>query len=677
MKSNDEIIKELKAFVPDGSRVAVMWLGSFDQARAVLNNCSTLRRLYLVENNEQRLQDLSQRAESSGLLKDKRVKVVFIGEGRVGEIFAPEFSRDILLFAEGKVGVYISPEYAAIAPSFAKEVMSAVLDFTRMVISSAATRAVRGWHMMCNAVLNAAAPGARCGVDLLSGLAQNKAVVIVGAGPSLDRNIAELADSDVVVVACDSAWRSLARNGVIPDLVVTTDGDEVVWRFFAELSEQWHDVPVLTMLRGSWTVPRYYKGTLLTGRSAGEDIIEKAVETKIPVLDVGQCVGHAVFETAKLLGADPVIMIGFDLGYSGDSFHAKDMAVPYFAKQAPEQANLVSVPGVDGTPVKTDVSMLMYLREFERRIAGFDGVVFDATEGGALIRGTKQATLKSLLSEIPPNKPDIAKTLKSGIVSLSRVNTPDTQWLSKHSGELLLEINRISQALTDRISGGQQAFPSLSRFEKLINFLSCSYGMNIFARFHLEWEDWVFSGAAYPVPDSLVDAAKAYLGSLAVGARLVRESALIFPALRSGRNPKQVVAFSRDGGNPAYSMTLEMLSELGYQVGEYRNDCDDVPQVWRALNESRAGLVLMSDSAVYPSVWAMPGCACIDVKGAVRKTDDLYANWLPGYGVVCSDDAVFRHYKDALPSDRRAWLLRDKSGFAEYIEGLLKETAMI
>lgn len=64
------------------------------------------------------------------------------------------------------------------------------------------------------------------GVDRLKELIDGRDVLVVGAGPSLERIVREIKGMRCVIISADGATQVLVENGIRPDLVVTDlDGD--------------------------------------------------------------------------------------------------------------------------------------------------------------------------------------------------------------------------------------------------------------------------------------------------------------------------------------------------------------------------------------------------------------------------------------------------------------------
>ncbi|GAB1427097.1 hypothetical protein MASR2M17_05230 [Aminivibrio sp.] len=106
----------------------------------------------------------------------------------------------------------------------------------------------------------------------------------------------------------------------------------------------------------------------------------------------GLSVAHMALSLAQVFGAPSAALIGQDLAYSEEGLsHASD-TVPdsvLAAEQKLREGGL-SVPGVLDGDVRTSTIWLTFIQIFERMIAASkDTPVYDCTEGGALIEGTK------------------------------------------------------------------------------------------------------------------------------------------------------------------------------------------------------------------------------------------------------------------------------------------------
>ncbi|MFH0880744.1 MAG: 6-hydroxymethylpterin diphosphokinase MptE-like protein, partial [Lentisphaerota bacterium] len=385
-----------KPSLPPGCRTAIGLARSISNPGLLFTQHPDLCRLYLVHTGTP--------APAAGRTDSRIRQVAIHDEFSVPAALGKLFQGDALYFAEGKVGILFSPadltDHAALCLTLARFFK----EYTQSVLSSVALHATRGWHMLANALMNLPRLAGGHSIEELRGRFNGRAVVIVGAGPSLDATVETLkcAAGAIPIIACDAACSTLAHAGLVPDLIATTDDSERVWRHFAALPDRFRSVPLVCMLNSSWPVIRHHRGALYFGRSAAPcgGVIERKTGLPMALFDCGQCVGHAALEAACLLGGNPVIMTGFDLSFRADRFHPEHMQMPYFHLHPPPKENRVMVPGNSGTEVATDLSMFFYLKEFERRIKACGRQVINATEGGALIQGATLLSLKEALSSV-------------------------------------------------------------------------------------------------------------------------------------------------------------------------------------------------------------------------------------------------------------------------------------
>ncbi|MBN1669893.1 MAG: DUF115 domain-containing protein [Kiritimatiellae bacterium] len=697
--------REVQAMLAPDCRVAVAWLGAGHGAAAVFQHCTGLRRLYLIENDEARLQQVRECREVTAALADPRARLIQLSGQPAGSAKLREaFEADSLFFVEGKVGLFVTDRQRRLEPAVSDWVKAALLEYTRSLLSRVALRATRGWHMLANALLNLPHAAAERNLDALRGLARDRPAVVVGAGPSLDKNVAVLAEraARVTVVACDGAWTTLDRAGIVPDVVITTDDTERVWRHFAEVSAARARAVVVALLHSSWPVVRYCRGAIVFARSdlPVDRSLTGATGRPIPVLDSGLCVGHAALEVARILGATPIILIGFDLGYKGTRFHPRHAAVPSFHERPPEPANLTVVPGVDGKPIRTDLSMLMYLREFERRIRLLDRPVWDATEGGARIEGTRVVDLQTALAEAGAAKagasvaaalqakagarPEHAPALAPALLQ---------KW-EAGAAALLRDVEQACAVHGARPAvGGAHPYPFLARHREMLDMLAGALNPRLHAAFQFAWEDWLKDAARDAArTGTVLSTGIAFLEDIARTARLIPGLlAVLRGPVKTDPAHLHVLAFAREPERPPLFRTIQRLcATAGATLVECAESPDDLPEVWRAFAHTGARAALAVDGALFPAAWAIPGRVCLDLRSRLPEDSLLADQWLPGYAVICGDHATAEAWRAKLPADRPVFTVAgdgvtplpgpgttgpDMLSLADLIESLEREVA--
>jgi len=248
-------------------------------------------------------------------------------------------------------------------------------------------------------------------IDLLKDRFAGRPAVVISAGPSLSRNIDQLADlkGRAVLCAVQTSLRPLMQRGIVPDFVTSLDFHEMSRKFFegvgdlslthlvAEPKATWHvidDYPgPISLLDNAWA--RLVLGDELGARGG---------------LPAGATVAHLAFYLAVYMGCDPIIFVGQDLAFTAHVFYVPGVEIHrawrgelnrFHTMEQKEWDRIVRnrpilrrVPGADGVELFTDELLFTYLEQFEKDIAAAPSRVINATEGGVRIRGTQTMTLR-------------------------------------------------------------------------------------------------------------------------------------------------------------------------------------------------------------------------------------------------------------------------------------------
>lgn len=227
--------------------------------------------------------------------------------------------------------------------------------------------------------------------------------VLVAAGPSLDRNLVDIASyrDRVLLIAVDTALRPLLGAGIEPDLVVGVDPTEANARHLAELppcpgtyfvSEGSLDPEAMPAFAGRTF---YFR---VTDHTPWPWLREQGIERG--KLRAWGSVLTTAFDLALKMGCDPIAFTGADLAFTEGRPYAR--GTTYEEEWTREQAWGQSLdeswtmrlaawpdttePGVDGRPVKT----APHLRSFRDWIVTEAGkaagrTIVNATPGGILV----------------------------------------------------------------------------------------------------------------------------------------------------------------------------------------------------------------------------------------------------------------------------------------------------
>lgn len=245
--------------------------------------------------------------------------------------------------------------------------------------------------------------------ELYGMLPQDVPVIIVSAGPSLNKNIKDLkkAVGKACIIATDTAMKPLLNAGIVPNLFIIIDGlkPEVLFQH-KDISK----VPMVTMTAVSTEPMACHKGKkfFYGADSALEDYLTGDLELEesdqservIPYLVTGGSVATSAYALGLNMGTKTVILVGQDLAMTNNKTHADGTFQNEMDEINTKSGEYFEVEAVDGGKVLTRLDFDLYRKWFEEHFEQWNHVtVVDATEGGALIHGTKIMTLKRAIQK--------------------------------------------------------------------------------------------------------------------------------------------------------------------------------------------------------------------------------------------------------------------------------------
>ena len=150
--------------------------------------------------------------------------------------------------------------------------------------------------------------------------------IVVGAGPSLDKNIRFLhrAQNKAVIISCDAALKPLMGQGIVPDFVVCLDPQEEISRFLVNVPHKGITLVVPSIVHPH--VIKLWENDVLFFNKFAPDIptlveIQKIVP-HIGILTPGGTVLSVTYDLAFQAGGSPIIFVGQDLSYPKKKSHS-------------------------------------------------------------------------------------------------------------------------------------------------------------------------------------------------------------------------------------------------------------------------------------------------------------------------------------------------------------------
>jgi hypothetical protein len=323
-----------------------------------------------------------------------------------------------------------------------------------------------------------------------------KPMIVCAPGPSLARNVAAVkaARGKAIVVAVSHALRPLRAAGVVPELVLAVDPQDVRYHYQAGDLDG-----VAALVNGVTVHPALFcfegPRCLTLASNGGLDAWLYGAPGAEPTVVAG---GGSVATTAMSLGlrwgCDPIVMVGLDLSFSGDRYYvgssvdggaravvADDgtMKVAGWSDgfhrmkaaggpPAPRE-RVVELPGWHGTPVSSTFMFAMFHRWFVEAAARVAGSVrlVNATEGGVYIEGMEHRPLAEVVAAFVDDL-DVGAALDEvvGELDVEARRARVTAWRARTRRDLAraARLARVASALVDR--GTPAALRRLARVER-------------------------------------------------------------------------------------------------------------------------------------------------------------------------------------------------------------------
>lgn len=225
---------------------------------------------------------------------------------------------------------------------------------------------------------------------------KGKPAIIVGAGPSLDKNIDFLsrAKGKALILSVDGAMATLLSKDIIPDIVSSVERIKLTAKFY-ENKEIPQDIIYVgpNVVMGS--ILEKFSRIIFTGR-VGDGFFRSLNESiGFSNLEIGINVSTVLIAFARYLGCYPVIFMGLDLAYTNGKTHTEKFS-ENFDKSVMDnyRRNTVFVKGQNGEMLEASEHFMHTKSYIESMIArDKKGLFINATEGGAKIVGAENLRL--------------------------------------------------------------------------------------------------------------------------------------------------------------------------------------------------------------------------------------------------------------------------------------------
>ncbi len=270
-----------------------------------------------------------------------------------------------------------------------------------------------------------------------------KPMVIVAPGPSLKHNAAQLAalKGRAIITAFSHSLKPVLAAGVVPDLVITVDPQDVRYHFAN------CDLSTTCVVNAATVHPSLFElpaGRFLTlsSNSAIDNWIFDGFGADATAPGGGS-VATSAFSIALKWRCDPIVFVGLDLSFPGGEYYVatssdgnaravvdangvmrvegwssgfRAMKASGGPSAAPERH--IELPGWHGGTVPSSFMFSMFHRWFVDRMKSVtDSRVYNCTEGGAFIAGMTHVPLAEVAATLV-EPIDVTASLEAASVTL-------------------------------------------------------------------------------------------------------------------------------------------------------------------------------------------------------------------------------------------------------------------
>ncbi len=269
----------------------------------------------------------------------------------------------------------------------------------------------------------------------------NFPTVIVGAGPSLGKNIEILKkyENKVMIIAAGSSINILKRHNIVPDICVVLDGGTKENYIIRDVPENSILCYYATVASEGIKKSRAYK-TYFLGNDSNFFAAEKYEEIyNFPTVSLGPSCVNVATDIAVKLGVKDIVFIGQDMAYTDKLLYAEGAAL--FDEVHEDKRTKLIKTDIWGNEIETNNAFITIKRYFDLYVerASNEVTFVNCTEGGLGIEGVPNLTLESTLNAYDDIELDIKKEM---ISQLTKFN--ESQYFFHNNDELIEYKNEIT-----------------------------------------------------------------------------------------------------------------------------------------------------------------------------------------------------------------------------------------
>ena len=389
----DKFIRNIGEFKSNDIYI-IIGLADGEHIREVIRKCTTKRSILVIEYNEEIIKYTS--------TKNKKIfdgKIVISSSDIVIKKIIAGIDSNII----ENIKIIIYGNYDVVYRDEIRKTLEVIKDSVNDVVIDRNTYKMFGEKWFYTFISNIKNSNFSNSLELYKNIHKNKPAIIVSAGPSLEKNIDELKkNSGAIIFSGGRTLRSLEEKNIDADYLCVIDSGKVSYELVEKRISTTKVPLVYTGITNAEIVKEHNANKIIFGK---EKVLSEIWGNSIPDIRGGGSVAHTMTEVAIYMGCNPIIFIGQDLAYTNDMGHSriaynendnKNRNVSDIELFEDYKSNSdIYIDSINGGKVRTSLVLNSFKQTFERIIECNKEITFiNSTEGGAIIEGTKNISLR-------------------------------------------------------------------------------------------------------------------------------------------------------------------------------------------------------------------------------------------------------------------------------------------
>ena len=441
------------SFVPDDfyGLIYLVGMGMGYTALTLVQQKPDMRFLAIFEPDPHIFYHVLHVTDLAPVLSDPRVIISIGADPDLNRVLAP--ARNALMTESLCYRKHLpSVAYDSAYETLAKQ----LFDYAPLYLISGGTLSVRGRLFFENRLNHFRVMHHHLLFERLKETFRDKPAILVGAGPSLNKNIRYLkvAKGKAVIICVDSALPALVHHNVIPDFVTTMDAYNFSYEKIADQAPYAKGISLICTPTVNVKAPKIFPADrVLWAFTENEtDKWLNSISGGKTAIRGAETVAHLNLFSALTMGCSPIIFVGQDLAYTTSQSHAEHTFLSgrnVMEEDLRSENKVVWVKGVEGGEVPTSLAYYNMKRFFEEVIHLHPRHYINATEGGAHIAGTVATSLQQVIQEVCTHFIDVAGTVEK-VVTSSPAITFET--IQREIGGEIEKISHLSKVLDETLA---------------------------------------------------------------------------------------------------------------------------------------------------------------------------------------------------------------------------------